>query len=61
MQGQLDTALDALGRWQAEQLADALHDEPIDAIVSSDLTRAMHTARPLARRRGLAVRHARAW
>jgi probable phosphoglycerate mutase len=56
MQGQLDTALDALGRWQAEQLADALHDEPIDAIVSSDLTRAMHTARPLARRRGLAVR-----
>jgi probable phosphoglycerate mutase len=56
MQGQLDTALDALGRWQAEQLADALHDEPIDAIVSSDLARAMHTARPLARRRGLAVR-----
>ena len=56
MQGQLDTALDARGRWQAEQLADALHDEPIDAIVSSDLARAMHTALPLARRRGLRVR-----
>jgi 2,3-bisphosphoglycerate-dependent phosphoglycerate mutase len=56
MQGQLDTALDALGRWQAEQLADALHGEPIDAIVSSDLARAMHTALPLARRRGLRVR-----
>lgn len=56
MQGQLDTALDALGRWQAEQLAQALQDEPIDAIVSSDLARAMHTAWPLARRRGLAVR-----
>jgi probable phosphoglycerate mutase len=56
MQGQLDTALDALGRWQAEQLADALQDEPIDAIVSSDLARAMHTALPLARRRGLRVR-----
>jgi probable phosphoglycerate mutase len=56
MQGQLDTALDARGRWQAEQLVDALHDEPIDAIVSSDLARAMHTALPLARRRGLRVR-----
>jgi probable phosphoglycerate mutase len=56
MQGQLDTALDARGRWQAERLADALQDEPIDAIVSSDLARAMHTALPLARRRSLRVR-----
>ena len=56
MQGQLDTALDALGRWQAEQVADALHDETIDAIVSSDLARAMRTAWPLAQRRGLTVR-----
>jgi probable phosphoglycerate mutase len=56
MQGQLDTALDALGRWQADRVADALEGEPIDAIVSSDLTRAMQTALPLARRRGLAVR-----
>jgi probable phosphoglycerate mutase len=56
MQGQLDTALDALGRWQAEQLADALHGETIDAIISSDLARAMDTARPLARRRGLRLR-----
>ena len=56
MQGQLDTALDARGRWQAERVADALQDEPIDAIVSSDLARAMHTALPLARRRGMRVR-----
>jgi 2,3-bisphosphoglycerate-dependent phosphoglycerate mutase len=56
MQGQFDTALDALGRWQAEQVAEALQDEPIDAIVSSDLARAMCTAMPLARRRGLRVR-----
>jgi probable phosphoglycerate mutase len=56
MQGQLDTALDALGRWQAEQIVDALDGEAIDAIVSSDLARAMHTARPLAQRRSLAVR-----
>lgn len=56
MQGQLDTALDALGRWQAERIAEALDGEAIDAIVSSDLTRAMQTAMPLARRRGLQVR-----
>jgi probable phosphoglycerate mutase len=56
MQGQLDTALDARGRWQAEQIACALQDEAIDAIVSSDLLRAMHTALPLARRHGLRVR-----
>lgn len=56
MQGQLDTALDARGRWQAEQLAEALHGEAIDAIVSSDLARALHTAQPLASRRGLRVR-----
>jgi 2,3-bisphosphoglycerate-dependent phosphoglycerate mutase len=56
MQGQLDTALDACGRWQAEQIACALHDEAIDAIVASDLARAMDTALPLARRHGLRVR-----
>ena len=55
MQGQLDTALDALGRWQAQQLAQALAHEPIDAIVASDLSRAMQTAAPLADARGLRV------
>lgn len=56
MQGQLDTALDERGRWQAQQLAQALAHEPIDAIVASDLSRAMHTAAPLAAARGLRVR-----
>src|SRR5262245_38613966 len=56
MQGQLDTALDAQGRWQAQQLAPALAHEPIDAIVASDLSRAMQTAAPLAQARGLRVR-----
>lgn len=56
MQGQLDTALDERGRWQAERLAKALHDEPIDAIVSSDLARARQTAWPLVRRRDLRLR-----
>jgi probable phosphoglycerate mutase len=55
MQGQLDTALDSLGRWQAQQLAQALAHEPIEAIVASDLSRAMQTAAPLAGARGLRV------
>jgi probable phosphoglycerate mutase len=56
MQGQLDTALDALGRWQAQQLAQALAHEPIDVIVTSDLSRAMQTAAPLAHAKKLRVR-----
>jgi len=55
MQGQLDTALDARGRWQAQQLAQALAHEAVDAIVASDLSRAMATAAPLAEARGLRV------
>jgi len=56
MQGQLDTALDARGRWQAQQVAQALVDEPIETIVASDLSRAMQTAAPLAAAKGLRVR-----
>ncbi|HSB24153.1 MAG TPA: histidine phosphatase family protein [Burkholderiaceae bacterium] len=55
MQGQLDTALDARGRWQAQRLVQALAHEAIDVIVASDLSRAMHTAAPLAEARGLRV------
>lgn len=59
IQGQLDAPLDALGRWQAERLgaavADALAGEPIAAIYSSDLQRALHTAQPLATRTGAPV------
>src|SRR5262245_43803249 len=59
MQGQLDTALDARGRWQGQQLARALAHEPIDAIAASDLSRAMCTAAPLAEVRGLRVQRER--
>ena len=59
MQGQLDTALDAHGRWQAQQLAHALSHETIDAIVSSDLSRAQDTAAPLAQSRSLRVQSER--
>ena len=50
MQGQLDIGLSDLGRRQAEKLALALADESFDAIYSSDLLRALHTAQAFAAR-----------
>jgi 2,3-bisphosphoglycerate-dependent phosphoglycerate mutase len=55
MQGQLNTPLNDVGRWQADRLAAAIGDEPIDAIYASDLDRAMYTALPLARAVGRSV------
>jgi len=48
IQGQLDIALNAKGAWQAKRLAQALTEEPIDQIYSSDLSRAHATARAVA-------------
>ena len=48
IQGQLDIGLNAQGRWQAERAAQALADDPLDAIYSSDLERAWVTAATLA-------------
>ncbi|MBL0718802.1 histidine phosphatase family protein [Piscinibacter sp. Jin2] len=48
IQGQIDIGLNDRGRWQAARLAEALRDEPIDAIYASDLQRAWHTAEALA-------------
>ena len=56
LQGQLDIPLDALGRRQAARLADALQDEGISAVVSSDLSRAWDTALALAGPLGLPLR-----
>jgi probable phosphoglycerate mutase len=53
IQGHTDIELDALGEWQAEQVARALSDERLHAIYSSDLARACQTAAPLALRNGL--------
>ena len=53
IQGHLDLPLSALGRSQAERLAVALDDEPLQALYSSDLVRARETAAGLARRHGL--------
>jgi probable phosphoglycerate mutase len=56
IQGHTDIALDALGEWQAERLALALGDEPLDVLYSSDLARARQTAAPLAARKQMQVR-----
>ena len=43
-QGQIDVPLNATGRQQAQRLAQALADEPLDAVLTSDLQRAQATA-----------------
>lgn len=48
LQGHKDIGLNARGRWQAEQVARALSDEPLAAIYSSDLSRAHDTASAIA-------------
>jgi broad specificity phosphatase PhoE len=68
-QGQSDIPLDAVGQAQAERAARLLAALRPDVIISSDLSRALATAAPLARLTGLAVttdkdlreRHGGAW
>ena len=59
VQGQRDVPLSSTGVWQSGRLAQRLAmqgaQEPIDAVVSSTLARAMLTARPLAEAFGLEV------
>ena len=52
LQGHLDVPLNEVGRRQAGQVAEALANERFDAIYSSDLSRAMDTARAIAARCG---------
>ncbi len=55
LQGQLDIPLNDNGHWQAARAADALRDEPVAAVYSSDLARAHQTAGAIARVLGLDV------
>lgn len=53
--GRIDLPLNERGRAQAQALAGRLADEPVAAIYSSPLQRAIETAEPTARRLGLTV------
>jgi probable phosphoglycerate mutase len=55
IQGHIDIPLNDKGRWQAERVAQALADEALHAIYSSDLQRARHTAEAIARASGVAL------
>ncbi|WP_065218780.1 MULTISPECIES: histidine phosphatase family protein [Butyricimonas] len=53
LQGQLPGTLSPLGKAQAENLAEILKDERLNAVVSSDLARSYETALAVAKRHGL--------
>ena len=55
MQGQTQGELNQRGREQAEEVARRLASEPLDAIVASDLHRAIQTAEVIAEPHGLPV------
>lgn len=55
IQGHTDIGLNDHGRWQAEQLGQALREESIAACYSSDLSRAHDTAAAVARWHGVPV------
>lgn len=56
LQGHTDIPLNAEGRRQAKALASALQNEKLDAIIASDLQRAVQTAGEIARLQGLPTR-----
>ncbi|MDE2428046.1 MAG: histidine phosphatase family protein [Burkholderiales bacterium] len=56
LQGHLDIPLNAEGTRQAKALAWSLQNEKLDAIISSDLQRAVQTAGEIARLQGLGTR-----
>jgi broad specificity phosphatase PhoE len=58
LSGRMNAALNARGAAQAKALATRLGGEPIDAVYSSPLDRAQHTAKPIAEVKSLAVQTA---
>jgi len=59
--GHTDTPLSPLGLAEAQRTAQALASEPFNAIVCSDLARAIETASPLAKLAGLELQTAEAF
>jgi probable phosphoglycerate mutase len=55
IQGQRDVGLNDTGRWQARRVGEALADEDITAVYSSDLGRAHQTAETIAEVAGIPV------
>ena len=55
VQGHLDIGLNDKGRWQAQQVAQALAGEPIQALYASDLWRTYDTALSIASATGLTI------
>ena len=55
LQGHLDIELNDKGLWQAQRVAQALAQEQIGAVYSSDLARAWQTAQAIAEHHGLTV------
>ena len=55
MQGQMDTHLTEKGRMQARVLGEVLKNEKIDFIYASTLTRAIDTAKEIAKHHGLKI------
>ena len=55
LQGHLDIGLNEIGLWQAEQVGRHLASRPIQAIISSDLSRAADTARAIAQHHSLSL------
>jgi len=56
IQGQLDIGLNDMGKWQALRVGQALREEDISAIYSSDLARAFETAQAIAQSNALAAK-----
>lgn len=59
--GHSDTALSELGREQADMTAKELAKRPIEVLYSSDLTRAVQTAEPIAAKTGVELNKTRAF
>ena len=56
VQGHIDEGLSELGKVQAKQLANYFNADSINAIYSSDLSRAIHTAKPIADKLNLVIK-----